>query len=100
MPMPLLTEFYQDAGDFFELRKKYRAEALTALRLREGIAAPELVDGRWQYRDAEGKLHPWAVGARKQPAREVMDAFWDGNAPFEILQVSEDGVPIAQELRD
>lgn len=99
--MPILTEQHQDAGDFFEQRRVYRAEALKSLREREGIPAPELVEGRWQYRDSEGKLHPWAQGRRKQKPKEEMDQFWGAGVPsFEVMEVSEDGKPLKQELRD
>ena len=98
----ILTERYEDAGDFFGLRQQYRHEALVALRKREGIPAPELVDGRWMYRGADGKFHCQATGCRKGPSVEQVDEFW-GSDPldaFTVLPVSESGTPIEKEAAD
>ena len=92
----------QHYGDFLEQRKQYRAEALDSLREREGIPAPEFIDGMWQYRDEEGNPHPWATGKRKQPDAAEMDEFWSGAdaRTFEILPVARDGKPIEVEVKD
>jgi hypothetical protein len=122
------TNFFQRVGDFFEQRKEFRAAALTALRKREGLPSP--VDetgtpletrfddyGNVHYYDAagnkvervlwagtgkEGKPGSFAIGTRKGEARELADARWgaaDGGG-FEILEISEDGRRIEDELHD
>lgn len=97
--MDILNEHYQDAGDFWGLRQQYRKQNLERLRRVEGIGAPELVDGRWVYRDGEGNVHTMATGKVKGPEREIADAFWGGEVEIDPLQVA-DGIPIEREIED
>jgi hypothetical protein len=90
-----------DAGDFIGLRQEYRKRALINLRRREGIPVPEFVDGRWMYLCDDGEYHCQAVGHRRQPDSSVMDEFWGSNqAPFEMLEVADDGIPLTKEIDD
>lgn len=118
----------QRVSDWFEQRKAYRLQALLALRKREGLPSPVDIDGNlletryddqgqahyyradgkrvdqvyWQGAGKDGKPGAFAVGTRKGEARELADARWgaaDGGG-FEILDVSEDGRPLANELLD
>ena len=97
-----MIEEVQRYGDWWEQRKEYRQQALVDLRKREGIPAPELIDGKWMYRDSEGEPYPWAVGKQTLPSAEEMDQFWDGvdARTFEIREVASDGRPISDEIRD
>jgi hypothetical protein len=97
--MPI--EQFQRYGSLWELREEYRAQALVALRKREGIPTPELIDGKMQYRQPDGTYSTMAVGARKGQPRELADAHWNSPDPeFEILDVTEDGRRLADELLD
>ena len=120
-------EMFQRVTDFWEQRKTFRAAALAALRKREGLTSP--VDpagspletrfddqGQAYYvspdgtrvervlfagAGKEGKPGAFAVGSRKGEARELADASWHSPSPdFEILEVSEDGRKLSDELRD
>jgi hypothetical protein len=117
----------QRIGDFFEQRKSYRQAALTALRKREGLPIP--VDennvpletrfddqGQAHYYDAagnkvdkvlffgtgkDGKPGGFAVGKRKGEERELAEQNWNrSDTAFQILEVSEDGRKLSDELRD
>jgi hypothetical protein len=110
--MPI--DFFQRVGDFFEQRREYRQAAIKALRRREGLPTPELVDGKMQYRQPNGTYSTMAVGARKQESETVIDekgiprtvptsevaAAWDRGGGFEIPEVAEDGRKLSDELRD
>jgi len=123
--MPI--NFFQRIGDFFEQRKEYRAAALKALRKREGLPSPVDADGAeletrfddaghahyhnaagerinqvlWQGTGKDGKPGAFAVGIRKGEARELADSRWGSpDAGFEILEVSEDGRRLVDELHD
>lgn len=117
---------FQRVGDFFEIRKQYRAQALTALRKREGL--PEPVDengtpletcfddqGNAHYYNQngqkqdhvlfansgkDGKPGSFAIGTRKQEPRELADASWHSESEFQILDVAEDGRKLSDELKD
>jgi hypothetical protein len=94
-------EMFQRFGDWFEQRAEYRKAALASLRRRENLPAPELIDGKMQYLQPDGSYSTMAVGARKGQSRELADASWHRpDAEFEILEVSEDGRRLADELRD
>ena len=117
----------QRVGDFFEQRKTFRAAALTALRKREGLPSP--VDetgapletrfddfGNATYHSADGKKVDhvlfagagrdgkpggFAIGTRKGVDHAAADRHWhDPDAPFEILEVAEDGRKLEDELKD
>lgn len=117
----------QRVSDWFEMRKQYRAQALAALRKREGL--PEPVDeqgnplethfddqGHAYYCSPDGtrvervlfagygkdgKPGSFAIGTRKGEAREIADASWNSPDPgFEILEVAEDGRKLADEMLD
>ena len=117
----------QRVGDIFELRREYRQQALTALRRREGLPLP--VDARgnpletrlddagqahyfnamgekvdrvlWAGTGKDGKPGGLAVGKRKGMNEAEADRHWgEDEAPFEILEVSEDGRKLADELVD
>jgi hypothetical protein len=117
----------QRVGDWFEQRKAYRAAALTALRKREGLPGP--VDetgtpletrfddlGNAHYYDAQGnkvtkvlfagagkdgKPGGFAIGKRKGADLDTASTSWDNpNILFQILEVSEDGKHIEDELLD
>jgi len=114
-----------DAADFIGLRQEYRARALINLRRREGLSCPIDEDGhpvtfrydsggRCHYYTSDGvevmnaffpgedgKSHSMATGTRKLPDASTMDEFWgSSNAPFEMLDVAEDGAPLSQEVHD
>ena len=107
--------YYENAGDFLELRKKYRAEALRQLRIREKLPVPTVDSiGRCVYVGQDEQAHSWATGSVKQPyvqveregkspaaapTEEIYHA-WQGQHEFKILDVSFDGKPIENELRD
>ena len=117
----------QRVGDFFEQRKAYRLAALLSLRKREGLPSP--VDERGNpletrmdnfgnaiYHDADGKQvtrvlfagagrdgkpGAFAVGQRKGADISEAERHWmDSAAPFEILDVAEDGRKLATEMAD
>ena len=122
------TNLFQRVGDFFEQRKQFRAAALTALRKREGL--PEPIDehgvpletrfddvGNATYHNAagekvdrvlfaggriDGKPGAFATGTRKGLSIEEAEKNWSvgGEGLFDILEVSEDGKHIGNELRD
>lgn len=121
------TNFFQRVGDYFEQRREYRAAALKALRKREGLPSPVDRDGNeletrfddmghahyydqsgkkvdqvlWAGAGKDGKPGAFAVGTRKGEARELADASWHSSDPgFEILEVSEDGRKLVDELKD
>jgi hypothetical protein len=118
---------FQRVGDWFEQRKQFRAAALKALRKREGLPSPvdeSGVDlearfddyGNAHYYDAagnkvtkvlfagagkDGKSGAFAVGSRKGEVLELAEAHWNSSdTPFEILEVSEDGHKLTDELLD
>jgi hypothetical protein len=117
----------QRVGDLFEQRKAYRLAALLFLRKREGLPSP--VDeqgnpletrmdnfGSVTYHDADGKQvtrvlfagagrdgkpGAFAVGQRKGANISEAERHWmDSAAPFEILDVAEDGRSLATEIAD
>jgi hypothetical protein len=117
----------QQVTDWQGQRKQYRAQALVALRKREGLPGP--VDetgapletrfddeGNAHYYDAQGnkvdkvlfagtgkdgKPGGFAIGKRKQEPKEIAEQNWNrSDTAFEILEVSEDGKHIEDELRD
>jgi hypothetical protein len=121
------ANYFQRVGDFFEQRREYRAQALKALRKREGLPSPvdehgaELETrfddfGNAHYYNADGtraervlfagtgkdgKPGGFAIGTRKGEARELADAHWNSSDPgFEILDVAEDGRKLSEELLD
>jgi hypothetical protein len=90
----------QDENDYNELRKRYRRDALISLRRREGLSVPiDTPAGPVRF-DAQGKAHAIAIGRKRLYGVEIADSMWDGGAPFEILEVSADHIPITQELAD
>lgn len=117
---------FQRVGDFFEQRKTFRAQALKALRQREGLPQPVDAEGneletrfddqgnaqyynqngekqeRVLFADAgkDGKPGSFAVGTRKQEPRELADASWHSDSEFQILDVAEDGRKLTDELKD
>jgi hypothetical protein len=117
---------FQRVGDFFEMRKTYRQQALKALRKREGLPSPVDQDGvpletrfddqgNAHYYNAsgekqehvlfagagkDGKPGSFAVGTRKQEPRELADASWHSESEFQILDVAEDGRKLSDELKD
>lgn len=121
------TNLFQRMGDFFEQRKAYRASALVALRKREGLPQPVDDQGNpletrfddegnahyydqtgnkaervlWAGAGKDGKPGAFATGARKGQSRdEAAKGWYDPSPGFEILEVSEDGRKLADELRD
>lgn len=117
----------QRVKDFFELRKEYRAAALTALRKREGLPSPVDEHGspletrfddlggayyvspdgtrveRVLFAGAgrDGKPGAFATGTRRGPSLQEADADWGSTySGFKILEVAEDGRKLADELRD
>jgi hypothetical protein len=107
-------EMFQRLGDWFEQRAEFRKQALASLRRREGLPTPELVDGKMQYRQADGTYSTMAVGTRKQASETVIDekgiprtvptiavdTAWNRGGGFEILDVAEDGTQLTSELAD
>ena len=107
-------EMFQRFGDWFEQRAEYRKQALESLRRREGLPTPELVDGKMQYRQSDGTYSTMAVGIRKQDSKTVIDekgiprtvptadvdAQWNRGGEFQILDISEDGRKLSDELKD
>jgi hypothetical protein len=117
---------FQRVGDFFEQRREYRAQALVALRKREGLPSPvdkngnELETrfddcGNVRYYNASGEVQEhvlfagsgrngkpgsFAVGTRKQESSELADASWHSDSEFQILDVAEDGTKLSDELKD
>jgi hypothetical protein len=98
--MAILTERYEDAGDFFGLRQDYRKRNLERVRREFGLPVPEIVEGRAIYRDADGNEHPWHQSQRREPSVEEIEEFWGGSPAITPLTVAEDGVPISAEGRD
>ena len=98
--MPILTERYEDAGDFFGLRQEYRKRNLERVRREFGLLVPEIVEGRAIYRDAEGNEHPWHQSQRIGPDAEYSDQFWGKDVVLRPRTISDDGVAIENELRD
>jgi hypothetical protein len=117
--MPI--EQYQREGNYWEKREEYRKAALASLRRREGLPTSERLVGAFYqradgfYRTPPGKevfldttMYPngndgfttWAMGTRKGLSREEADANWGRTNQFEILEVSEDGRKIENELKD
>ena len=110
--MPI--EKFQRYGSFWELREEYRAKALKALRKREGLPTPELIDGKMQYLQPDGSYSTMAVGTRKQESETIIDekgiprtvptadvaAAWGRSGGVEILDVAEDGRKLVDELKD
>ena len=110
----MAIEKFQRYGSFWELREEYRADVLKNLRKREGLPTPELVDGKMQYLQPDGSYSTMTVGSRKQDSATVideqglprvvptaaLDSAWGREGEFEILEVSEDGRKLADELRD
>jgi len=135
------TRQVQRQGDWFEQRKQYRAQALVALRKREGLPSPVDADGVFletrfddqgnaHYYDArgnvvehvlfagagkDGKPGGFAIGKRKGVSNEEADRNWnrtpaeelplhlrqgEREEQFQILEVSEDGKKIEDEIRD
>jgi hypothetical protein len=117
----------QRVGDFWQQRKAYRLAALLSLRRREGLPSP--VDeqgnpletrmddfGNATYHDAggkqvvrvlfagagrNGKPGSFAVGQRKGKGIAEAERHWmDSAAPFEILDVAEDGRKLVDEMAD
>ena len=114
-------------GHFFEQRKAYRLANLLSLRMREGLPGP--VDdqgnpletrmddsGDAAYYNAagekvtrvlfagagrDGKPGSFATGTRKgAPLEDATQNWASGHSAFEILEVSEDGRKLADELAD
>lgn len=117
--MPI--EQFQRYGDWWELREEYRKQALASLRCREGLPISEKLVGAFYqrpdgfYRGPPGKevfldttLYPngnggyvqWATGTKKGMSRKEADQHWGRSSEFEILEVSEDGKKLADELAD
>lgn len=90
----------QRQGNFHEIRKEYRQQALVSLRKREGIPEPEVIAGQMMYRDENGEPHPWAIGKRKGMEIKVADSYFGGDVVIEPLEVSEDGRPLSAEIAD
>ena len=119
----------QRVGDFFDLRKEYRLNALLSLRRREGLPSPVDAEGHpletrmddfgnATYHSADGKQvtrvlfagsgrdgkpGAFAVGQRKGMDKAEADAQWgsiDGVGEFQILDVAEDGRKLADEMLD
>ena len=117
---------FQRVENFIEQRKTFRQAALVALRKREGLPSPVDQDGNpletrfddqgnAHYYNAsgekqehvlfagagkDGKPGSFAVGTRKQEPRELADARWHSTNDFEILDISEDGRKLSDELKD
>jgi hypothetical protein len=122
------TDLFQRQEDFYELRNRFRASALTALRKRESLPLPVDKDGNellakfddqghahyynqagekvdrvlWQGTGKDGKPGGMAVGTRKGLDLDSAQQHWGTPAisNFEILEVAEDGSHIGQELVD
>ena len=117
----------QRVGDFFDLRKEYRLNNLLSLRRREGLPIPVDAEGHpletrmddngyATYHSADGKQvtrvllagsgrdgkpGAFAVGQRKGEAAVYAEQHWHNpDAPFEILNVAEDGHLLGEELVD
>jgi hypothetical protein len=118
----LRPQQFQRVGDFFEKREEYRKEALKNLRIREGLPTSERLAGAFYqredgfYRTPPGKevfldttMYPngndgfseWAMGTRKGPSLDEATRNWaSGHSAFEILETSEDGKSLQDELND
>ena len=110
----MAIELFQRMENWWEQRAEYRKQALINLRKREGLPTPELIDGKMQYRQPDGSYSTMATGTRRQESETVIDekgiprtvptsgvaAAWDRGGGFEILEVSEDGRKLSDELRD
>lgn len=121
------TNLFQRCTDWYEQRKEFRVQALTAVRKREGLPQPvdeqgNLLETRfddngsahyhdqagnrvervfWAGADKDGKPGAFAVGSRKgHSLDEAAKGWYDPSARFEILEVSEDGRKLDDELRD
>lgn len=105
---------FQRMENWWEQRAEYRKQALINLRKREGLPTPEMIDDKMQYRQPDGSYSTMATGTRRQESETVIDekgiprtvptagvaAAWDRGGGFEILEVSEDGRKLSDELRD
>jgi hypothetical protein len=117
--MPI--EQYQREGNYWEKREEYRKAALASLRRREGLPTSERLVGAFYqradgfYREPPGRevfldttMYPngndgfvtWAKGTRKGEDRTEAEKNWGREAQFQILEVSEDGRKLADELLD
>ncbi len=121
------TNFFQRVGDFFELRREYRQQALQSLRRREGLPQPvdesnnpletrfddngdvhyfnpegKQVDRvLWAGAGKDGKPGAFAIGTKKQEDRALAEQNWyRTDNEFQILDVAEDGRKLVDELRD
>jgi len=114
------TEQFQRYGSFWELREEYRKNALASLRKREGLPTSEHLKGAFYqrsdgfYREPPGRevsldttMYPngnggfvtQATGTRKGLSREEAEKNW-GRSSFKILEVSEDGRKLTDELNN
>ena len=120
-------DMFQRVGDWFGQRREYRQAALVALRKREGLPQPVDQDGNelvtrfdnagnvhyfdqngnqidrvlWAGAGRDGKPGSFAIGTKKQEPRELADVNWHStDAPFDILEVAEDGRKLSDELLD
>lgn len=112
----MAIELFQRMENWWEQRAEFRKQALINLRKREGLPTPETIDGKMQYRQPDGSYSTMATGTRRQESETVIDekgiprtvptsgvaAAWGRmeEAGFEILEVSEDGRKLEDELRD
>jgi hypothetical protein len=117
--MPI--EQFQRYGSFWELREEFRKNALASLRKREGLPTSEHLKGAFYqrtdgfYRTPPGKevfldttMYPngndgftaSAMGTRKGEDRIEAEKNWGRTVPFEVLEVSEDGRKLTDELND
>jgi hypothetical protein len=114
-------EMFQRLESWWEQREEFRKASLAALRKREGLPTSEHLRGTYyqrtdgfyleppgrevtldttMYPNGNGGFTQWATGTRKGQSREEADQHWGRSAPFEILEVSEDGRKLVDELRD
>jgi hypothetical protein len=121
------NNLFQRIENFWEQRREFRAAALTALRKRENLPSPVDAEGtpletrfddngnvhyfnpQGQQVDKvlfanagkDGKPGAFAIGTKKQEPRELAEQNWHRtDNEFEILEVSEDGKRIQDELED
>jgi hypothetical protein len=117
----------EQVTDWYGQRKQFRAAALTALRKREGLPSPVDVNGvaletrfddqgKAHYYDAsgnkvdkvmfagagkDGKPGGFAIGKRKGAGIDEAEKNWNKtDTAFQILEVSEDGKKLSDELND